>query len=332
MDRARLQFISESIKAFLLSNKSRELGVFLFFLALSAVFWLMQTLHEDYEMELRIPLTLTDIPAGVVITTEPPAEISITVKDRGSTLLNYYFNRSERVVELAFASHDRGTGFDHVLLSHSEVQKLILPKLLPSTRIIAIRPDTLDYYYSRGIEKRLPVVFRGHVATDPLHYLAEVKLTPDSVTVWGSEKMLDSLQSVSTAATNILDITETTKRMVPIVTQRGIKTKPAEVMVTAEVDFYVENQLKVPVVGTNFPGGYVLRTFPPTVNVSFRVGSRNYKKITAENFVLTATYEELIAQQDSMMTLQLRSIPEGVSQVKISPERVLFLIEQTDNE
>lgn len=332
MDRARLHFISESIKTFLLSKKSRELLVFLFFLAVSATFWLMQTLHEEYEMEVHIPLTLTDIPVGVVVTTEPPSEISVRVKDRGSSLLNYYFNRSERVVELPFASHDRGIGDDHVLLSHSEVQKLILPKLLPSTRIIAIRPDTLDYYYTRGIEKRVPVTFRGHIVTDPLHYLASVKLDPDTVTVWGSAAMLDSLHNVSTVATNLMDLTESTTRMIPIATQRGIKTKPVEVLVTAEVDFLVDKQVKVPVVGTNFPGGYVLRTFPPTVTVSFCVGSRNYKSITADNFVLTATYEDLIAQKDSLLTLQLRSIPEGVSQVKISPDRVQFLIEQSDNE
>lgn len=332
MDRARLHFISESIKTFLLSKKSRELGVFLFFLAVSAAFWLIQTLHEEYEMEVSIPLRLTDVPQGVVITTEPPAEISLTVKDRGSTLLNYYFNRSERIVDLTFASHDRGSNYDHVMISHSEIMKLISSALLPSSRVIAIRPDTLDYYYTRGVEKRVPVTFRGHIATDLQHYLAAVKLTPDTVTVWGSETMLDSLESVSTAATNILDITETTKRMVPIFAQRGIKTKPAEVMITAEVDFYVDKQLKVPVVGTNFPGGYVLRTFPPTVDVSFQVGSRNYKKITAENFVLTATYEELMEQHDSLLTLHLRSVPEGVSQVKISPDRVQFLIEQIESE
>ena len=113
---------------------------------------------------------------------------------------------------------------------------------------------------------------------------------------------------------------------------RGAKVEPAEVLLKAEVDIYTEKEVRVPIVGTNFPGGYSLRTFPSSALVSFRVGTKKYSQITSDNFVLTATFEELMALPDSMLTLQLRSIPEGASQVKISPERVQFLIEQTDTE
>jgi hypothetical protein len=86
----------------------------------------------------------------------------------------------------------------------------------------------------------------------------------------------------------------------------------------------------VPIIGTNFPAGYTLRTFPPSAQVSFRIGAKDYKSVTADNFVLTATYEELLTLPDSVLHLQLRSIPEGVSQVRIQPEAVQFLIEQVE--
>ena len=91
-----------------------------------------------------------------------------------------------------------------------------------------------------------------------------------------------------------------------------------------------EKQVEVPVVGTNFPAGFSLRTFPATAVVAFRVGSKDYKRITREQFVITATYEELMALPDSILTLKLRSVPEGVSQVRIQPQHVQFLIEQTE--
>ena len=88
--------------------------------------------------------------------------------------------------------------------------------------------------------------------------------------------------------------------------------------------------MSVPIIGTNFPAGYALRTFPTSATITFRVGSRDFGRFTKENFVLTATYEELISRPDSTFRLQLRSVPEGVSQVRINPEVVQFLIEQVE--
>ena len=98
------------------------------------------------------------------------------------------------------------------------------------------------------------------------------------------------------------------------------------------MDINVEKRVRVPIVGTNFPAGYVLRTFPSSAVISFSVGSKAYRSITEENFVLTATYEELLSQPDSLLHLQLRSVPEGVSNVKIIPDKVQYLIEQIENE
>ena len=41
----------EKIRSFLLSKKSREFLIFLFFMFVSFSFWLLQVLNEDYETE-----------------------------------------------------------------------------------------------------------------------------------------------------------------------------------------------------------------------------------------------------------------------------------------
>ena len=50
--------VQRKIKNFLLSDKSREFLVFLFFFFVSTGFWLLQTLKNDYETEFTIPLRL----------------------------------------------------------------------------------------------------------------------------------------------------------------------------------------------------------------------------------------------------------------------------------
>ena len=51
--------------------------------------------------------------------------------------------------------------------------------------------------------------------------------------------------------------------------------------------------------------------------------------MTAEDFVLVVSYEELLQNTSSKIPLHLKSIPEGVSAVRIHPAEVDYLLEQS---
>ena len=332
MDRSQFSRFYGAVKAFLLSKRSREALIFTFFLIISAGFWLMLTLNDSYEMEVSFPLALENVDEGAVITSDLPSSVQVTLRDKGTALMGYVLRLHQSPLNVDFKAHDNGAEYAHVTISHSEVQKMLTPLLQTSSRIVAIRPDTIDYYFSRGSMKRVPVAFRGSVQVEPPNYLVAVRCEPDTVTVWGEKLFLDSLTVVPTAVTNFTSLTKTATRSVALTPIRGIKFEPAEVKVTADVDVYVEKKVLVPIVGTNFPGDLTLRTFPAKATVSFRVGFKDANRYDSLNFVITATYEELIQSPDSLLHLKLRSVPEGISQVTIEPESVQFLIEQTEVE
>ncbi len=332
MDRIQLKRLTEAFKTSLLSKRSREVLVFLVFLVISAGFWLMLTLNDTYEVEIAYPLELVNVGDDAVITSELPSEVRVTLRDKGTSLIRYYARFHQPAVEIDFSAHDKGGSYAHVGIPHTEVRNRLQQLVDASTRIVSIRPDTLEYFFSRGVKKRVPVELKGTIKTDLDHYLAGVRCEPDSVTVWGEEHFLDTLTSVATVTTNINDLSASTKRQVALTAMRGTKTDPAEITLTVEVDRYTPKSVKVPIVGTNFPAGLSLLTFPPKATITFRVGSKDFRRFTADNFVLTATYEELMSLPDSMLHLRLRSVPEGISQVKIEPEAVQFLIEQTVEE
>lgn len=74
--------ITGKTKDFLLSDKSREFFVFLFFFFIAGGFWLLQTLNNDYEAEFSIPVRLRGVPNNTMITSEPASELRIKVKIR----------------------------------------------------------------------------------------------------------------------------------------------------------------------------------------------------------------------------------------------------------
>ena len=82
------------INAFLRRQRWKEALIFFFFVLLSLGFWLLQSLQQEYEIEISIPVRYKNIPPDISFTETPPQEIIAKVKDKGSVLLNYSFGRS----------------------------------------------------------------------------------------------------------------------------------------------------------------------------------------------------------------------------------------------
>ena len=313
-------------KDFLLSAKSREFFVFLCFFFIAAGFWLLQTLNNDYETEFSIPVRLRNVPENVVITSDPVSEVRVRVRDKGTVLLNYMLGKNFYPVILDFKNYiNMG---NHVQVQTSQVQKWITGQLNASTALLSMKPDTLEYYYSTGVSKMIPVKLCGNVSAGEQYYLPDTLFTPDSVRVYAPSDALDTMKVAYTLPLNLDNITDTLEREVTLSAPKGAKYIPASVKLTLPVDMYTEKTVEVPLRGINFPADKVLRAFPSKIKISFQVGMGRFRQITADDFHLVVSYEELVRLGSEKYTVKLRTLPEGVSHVRFNPEQVDFLIEQ----
>ena len=318
------------IRAFLFRVVNRQFLIFLFFLALSAAFWLFQTLEESYEEEFAVPLRLTNIPENVVITTDLPQQLHIMLKDRGAALLQYQYARKFSPVSVDFEDYANGRG--HVRLLTNDVMKQVYAQLSPNTRVGNVRPDTLEYYFNYGEKKRVPVRVYGGIQTDAHYYLSSMRIVPDSVTVYAASEFLDTITAAYTRPVRLEGVSDTVSLTEELAHVRGAKFDPRQVKIYLSVDQLTEKTVQVPVRGVNFPATKALRTFPSKVNVTFQVGMGMYKRITEDNLVLVINYEELLENKTGKCRLSLRTIPSGVSHVRIYPQEVDFLIEDVVSE
>lgn len=313
-------------KDFLLSAKSREFFVFLCFFFIAAGFWLLQTLNNDYETEFSIPVRLRNVPENVVITSDPVSEVRVRVRDKGTVLLNYMLGKNFYPVILDFKNYTNMG--NHVQVQTSQVQKWITGQLNASTALLSMKPDTLEYYYSTGVSKMIPVKLCGNVSAGEQYYLPDTLFKPDSVRVYAPSDALDTMKVAYTLPLNLDNITDTLEREVTLSAPKGAKYIPASVKLTLPVDMYTEKTVEVPLRGVNFPADKVLRAFPSKIKISFQVGMGRFRQITADDFHLVVSYEELVRLGSEKYTVKLRTLPEGVSHVRFNPEQVDFLIEQ----
>lgn len=316
----------EKIRNFLLSQNSREFLIFLFFVFVSFSFWLLQMLNDDYETEFAVPLRLKNVPSDVVLTSELPSELRIGVKDRGTVLTNYMLGQTFYPITLDFQEYARKG--NNVRIPVSTLLKKISGQLNQTTKLLTIKPDTLEFIYTKGKAKKVPVRLQGKIALDRQYYISDIIYSPDSVMVYAPQPILDTIRAAYTQPVNFEQISDTTRRRVSLAKVKGARFTPSFNDLTLMVDVYAEKMVEVPVRGINFPPDQVLRTFPSKVKVTFQVGLSHFKSITADDFFIGISYEELLNNKGEKCPVNLKSIPRYVNHVRLNPEEVDFLIEQ----
>jgi hypothetical protein len=312
---------------FLFSRTNKELLIFVFFIALSGIFWLSMTLNETYEQEFSIPVTVVGVPKNIVLTSEETDTIRMTIRDKGITLAAYMYGDMLKNVKINFKpyAHNNGTG----IVTTSELQKIVYQHLVSSSKIISTKPDKLEFFYNYGANKRVPVRWTGRVIPEDLYFISRVKYYPDSVDVYASQALLDSISVVYSEHLNYVNFRDTLVVNANLEKIKGVKMVPDHIKMEFFTDVLTEEKLDgIPVEGINMPPGKILRTFPMKVTVSFVTGVSVYRSLKPEDFTIVADYDEIAANPSEKCRIYIKKSPPGISRVHLNINEVDYLIEE----
>lgn len=320
----RYRELKNKFRNFLHSPQCREFLFFLFFVFIASTFWVLQTLNENYETEVSVPLRIKNVPDNVIVTTPPPSQLNLSLQDKGTVLVNYMLGKGFVPITLDF--NEYATKSNHIRLLTSELEKKILSQLAISTKLNSIYPDTLEIIYTQEKGKKVPVKIDGSTMPEKQYYIAGRNVRPDSVMVYAPKGILDTITSVYTEQMRAEHITDTLRQTIRLQSLKGVKLIPEQVEVNVFADLLTEKTVAIPIVGIDFPADKQLKTFPAKVNVTFQVGRNLFKHINAEDFSIEVSYNNLSAS--GKCDLRLTTSPAGISHARISPETVEYLIEQ----
>ena len=319
--------IYQVVRNFLFSWLNREFLIFLFFLALSGLFWLLMALNETYEAEIPIAVRIVNVPKNVVLTTESTDTLHVTVRDKGFTIATYLYSDRIRPVSINFNQFANKTT-ERGGVTTSDLQRLIYPQLFASSKIVMVKPDKFVFYFNYGQSKQIPVRLRGQVLPSRSYYLANTKICPQNVLVYASKKTLDSIRYIDTEELNLTNIEDTVVRNIALKKISGVKLIPSSVKVSFYPDVLTEETVEVPIQAINMPEGKVLRTFPSKVRVRFTVGASKFRMVKPEMFIVVVDYREVENRASEKCQLHVRAFPNMVSGVKLDIGAVDYLIEQ----
>lgn len=319
----------QAIKEFLFTKTSKEFLIFLFFLALSGIFWLSLTLNETYEREFSVPVSVVGVPKNAVLTSDEVDTVRVTIRDKGIMLVFYKYGDALKHIELPFHNytHNNGTG----QIPASEIQNRIYQNLVSSSKITAIKPEKMEFFYNYGTKKQVPVRWSGRVIPEELYFISKVSYEPDSVTIYASQEKLDSINMVYTEQLNYANFRDTLIVDCNLAKLKGVKTVPDHIRIKFFTDVLTEERISnIPIVGINMPEGKVLRTFPAKTSVSFVAGVSVYRNLKPEDFTVIVDYDEIRRNPSEKCHVYLKNVPSGISRAKLETIMVDYLIESQE--
>ncbi len=325
--KVNIKYIIHTVSNFLFSKANREFLIFLFFFAVAGVFWLLMALNETYEQELRIPVRYVNIPKMAVLTSEETDTVRVTVSDKGYVLTAYLYGDALHEIQADFKKY--ASKSNRGIVPTSDLYKMLSSRLAASSKIISVKPDHLSFYYNYGEKKMVPVHWRGAVTPEDLHFISDVQYQPDSVTIYASREKLDSINVIYTETLNYNEIHDTLVVDAQLRKMAGVKIVPEVVRITFLTDVLTEENIEgIPIVGINMPEGKVLRTFPARVGVKFVTGVNTYRRLSPNDFMVVADYNELRQNPAPKCNIYLQEVPDGISRAVLDVKQVDYLIEE----
>ena len=306
---------------------NKEFLIFLFFLLVSATFWVLTTLNETYEREIAVPLKLVNVPKGVVVTSDMNDTLRVTIRDRGYFLFAYKFGNIIRPISIDFKNYSKNDA-NKGTVPAGDLQKQIYHQIYNSSRIVTMKPDHWDFFFTQGQKKSVTIGLRGKVVPGQSYYIARVSFMPERVDVYARPSLLDSIRVAYTDVLDVKELTDTIVRTVSLQKIKGVKYVPSEVKVTIYPDILTEGRMEIPVTAVNMPAGRVLRTFPARIRVYYVVGASNVRSVKPEQFKVEADYLDIEANPSEKCAVRLVQMPGYVKNARLEVDHVDYLIEE----
>ena len=311
----------------------KEYFIFLFFLLLSFGFWFLQSLQQDYERRIELPLRYKNVPQDWALSENNPKKITILLKDKGTTLMYYSWNSNFNPVDISVPGLPRSSEYS-LNISRNLIETSISKQLISSTSILSIEPREIELFYDSLSSRVVPVVENISITTTPGFQISDsIKISLSEVRIYGSRKVLDSLNVVKTKLITLDGVSKTKEITAHLDLPKGVSADIETVKLTVPVDEFTEKKIQLQVSCHDIPAGYELRIFPSTVEVTCNVPLKYFKDLTDEKLGIVIPFNEFkVNQSTGKIQVRLTEKPSWVISSVVVPDQLEFIIENMKND
>jgi len=307
------------------SRRGRDALMFLLFLTISAVLWLVLSLNEEEQFDVRLSMKITHVPDSVTLISPGPEALNVSLRARGTQVIKMLAG-SKPTVNIDFRAY-RSNGLLH--LSSTEL-KALARTTAGGSQVSVVYPDSLVIPYTTHPGFSMPLNIDYKVTVGPQSALnGRPRLSADSVKVFMAPGVAipDNYNAVTTEPIRLTGLSESETRRVRLIGPAGSRVIPDSIDVSFDVEPLIFKSRKVVIEPVNVPEGTKLITFPAQIDVFYMVPMSAYVK-SDPHFRIVADYKRINPHNPSkMMKLTLRDVPSNLQNVHLSVDSAEYIIE-----
>lgn len=299
---------------------NRESIVFFFLFLMSAAFWVLMTLNESYERDIKVPVKLINAPHNILLLDDENDTLTVNVRATGTEYLYKSFG-ADITVYIDFRQYKQN---DRVIVSNTELQKLVKQTLGKGVQIISVKHEGMMFRFNNGEHKRLPVKFCGRVGS---RADKNISLNKEFVDVFALPEVLNTLKEIRTVDDSV-EVKEEVSKVFKLETIKGVRCQPSSVKVNIKPLVFEEGTIEIPIECINEPEDKRLVLFPSRVSVVYVVELSNRRLVNKEGFQAVVDYNDVSDMASDLCKITLVKQPSFVKRAKLSVEDTKYLIEE----
>ncbi|MBQ4821164.1 YbbR-like domain-containing protein [Aquimarina sp. MMG016] len=308
------------------SFKRSNVKTFFFFLVFTSFLWLFTQFSKNYTKEVEVSILYKNLPEDKILNKNSDQTLKLILNGNGFRLMNHYWSKPELEFDVANASAFKDDEYHFYV----DKQAASLKRELDfNGRVLSVQKDTLKLKLDINLEKKVPVKVNAKVQyTTGYGSDKGVVSLPDSIVISGPEKVVDTIQYVSTDLLELEGLNSDYKTTLSIDVEElpsRVSLDKKEIEASIQVSKFTEGNQIVPITLQNVPEGEKVTIFPKEATVVYRVGLDRYNEITAMNFKVIADYNKAL-EDNSFLILELIEIPESIHDVRLQEKQVQYVI------
>lgn len=310
-------------KAFLVS---KDVLTFSVFLLLSASFWFINWLNKEQEFIVSVPIAYQNIPHNIVPEENLPTEFQVKVKEFGIRYWTY-MRKKPMPITINFQQENMRNG--RYRISNYELLTKVSANLLTSSTVLSINPESINIRFQDLTEKILPVSPDYKLKLDDQFMLSSaIEIIPDSVQVFGSQSVLDTLTQLYTEHVILQNKADSFNHSVKLKPIPTVNFQTDHVNIRASVEQFTEKSIILPIQFINNPTHLTAIIFPTEVKAVFNIGIKHFQDFQPEDVSVVVDYEDLAQQANKKYSLKIINHKTYISNIRIQPEEVEILLEE----
>lgn len=305
-------------------NLKKISRVFLFF-CLSAFFWLMMKLSDEYTVTLKFNMKFIEQPVNQTV---PDSQNSIeaTLVTTGFRLLNYYIiPKKSREIEISLKEIKyKKIDDDKYSIRAMPIREHIANFMEINENDVSIKEDDIVFTMYRHASKRVKVVPQTNIAFESqFNMYGEPSVSPDSITISGALNTIKDIYFVNTDAITMKNVRNNITKKVGLQLDDDVYSDTDEVLVSIDVEKFTESEVTIPINTLNINN---IHLFPADVKIRFIVAMKDYFNISRMSFDVEIDTLDIINKE--LLPLRLVVSPNNTKVIGIAPSEVEYILKK----